>query len=60
MAASANLYAVHHQALQFGGIKVFPNPANIGTQVTIVCNYPANVLQGAVLRSDLTERWFSN
>ncbi len=38
-----------------GGIKVFPNPANIGTQVTIVCNYPANALQGAVLQiSDLT------
>jgi len=38
-----------------GGIKVFPNPANIGAQVTVVCNYSASALQGAVLQlSDLT------
>jgi predicted hotdog family 3-hydroxylacyl-ACP dehydratase len=38
-----------------GGIKVFPNPANIGAQVNVVCNYPASALQGAVLLiSDLT------
>jgi MBG domain (YGX type) len=38
-----------------GGIKVFPNPANIGTQVTVVCNYSASALQGAVLQiADMT------
>ncbi|HXB34651.1 MAG TPA: MBG domain-containing protein [Puia sp.] len=38
-----------------GGIKVFPNPANIGTQVSVVFNYSASALQGAVLQiSDLT------
>jgi hypothetical protein len=38
-----------------GGIKVFPNPANIGTQVTVVCNYSASALQGAILQiADLT------
>ena len=38
-----------------GGIKVFPNPANIGAQVTVVCNYSASALHGAVLQiSDFT------
>jgi hypothetical protein len=33
-----------------GGIKVYPNPANGGTQVTIVSNYPSSALQGAILQ----------
>jgi hypothetical protein len=33
-----------------GGIKVFPNPASPGATVTVVCNYSANVLQGAVMQ----------
>ncbi|HUB60206.1 MAG TPA: MBG domain-containing protein [Puia sp.] len=33
-----------------GGIKVFPNPANIGEQVTVTCNYSAGALQGAVMQ----------
>ncbi len=38
-----------------GGIKVFPNPANIGAQVTVVSNYSASALHGAVLQiSDFT------
>jgi hypothetical protein len=38
-----------------GGIKVQPNPANKGAQVTVTCNYPAAALQGAILQLvDLT------
>jgi hypothetical protein len=38
-----------------GGIRVQPNPANKGGQVTVTCNYPAAALQGAVLQLvDLT------
>jgi uncharacterized RDD family membrane protein YckC len=38
-----------------GGIKVFPNPANPGASVTVVSNYPATALQGALLQVvDLT------
>jgi hypothetical protein len=33
-----------------GGIKVYPNPANGGTLVTIVSNYPSSALQGAILQ----------
>jgi hypothetical protein len=33
-----------------GGIKVSPNPANGGTQVTITSNYPSAALQGAILQ----------
>jgi hypothetical protein len=40
-----------------GGIKVQPNPANKGQQVTVMCNYPVAALQGAVLQLvDLTGR----
>jgi len=40
-----------------GGIKVQPNPANKGQQVTVTCNYSAAVLHGAVLQLvDLTGR----
>jgi hypothetical protein len=40
-----------------GGIKVQPNPANQGQQVTVTCNYPGAALQGAVLQLvDLTGR----
>ncbi len=40
-----------------GGIRVQPNPANKGAQVTVTCNYPAAALQGAVLQLvDLTGR----
>jgi hypothetical protein len=38
-----------------GGIKVQPNPAGKGQQVTVTCNYPVAALQGAVLQVvDLT------
>jgi hypothetical protein len=33
-----------------GGIKVSPNPAIGGSQVTITSNYPATALQGAILQ----------
>jgi hypothetical protein len=33
-----------------GGIKVFPNPTIPSATVTVVCNYPASLLQGAVLQ----------
>jgi MBG domain (YGX type) len=40
-----------------GGIKVFPNPASVGSTVTITCNYSASVLQGAILQVvDMTGR----
>lgn len=33
-----------------GSVQVFPNPAKVGTQVTVTGNYPATALQGAVLQ----------
>jgi MBG domain (YGX type) len=40
-----------------GSIKVFPNPANKGVVVTVVCNYAATALQGAVLQiADISGR----
>ena len=40
-----------------GGIKVSPNPASAGAQVTVTCNYPAAALDGATLQVlDLTGR----
>jgi hypothetical protein len=33
-----------------GGIKVYPNPANGGTRVTITSNYSSAALQGAILQ----------
>ena len=31
-------------------IRVFPNPAKVGTQVTVTGNYPSSALQGAILQ----------
>lgn len=31
-------------------IRVYPNPANVGTLVTITANYPGSALQGAILQ----------
>jgi hypothetical protein len=40
-----------------GGIRVFPNPANRGTKVTVVSNYAGSTLQGARLEiADFTGR----
>jgi hypothetical protein len=40
-----------------GGIRVFPNPANRGAAVTVVSNYAAGALQGAVLQiADISGR----
>jgi hypothetical protein len=40
-----------------GGIKVFPNPANISQQVTVTSNFSVSVLQGAILQIvDITGR----
>jgi hypothetical protein len=33
-----------------GGIKVYPNPANVGAMVTVASNYPSSALQDAVLQ----------
>jgi hypothetical protein len=40
-----------------GGIKVSPNPASKGANVTVVCNYTVTALQGAVVQiADITGR----
>jgi hypothetical protein len=44
-------------AAMAGGIKVSPNPAARGAAVTVVCNYAATALQGAVVQiADISGR----
>ncbi len=44
-------------AVTSGGIRVFPNPANRGANVTVISHYSGSVLQGAVLQiADFTGR----